>query len=59
MLSDREYLADPDLLNALSNVAEPVADAIEAMLKQNPDKTKEQELRKLREKIKAPEKNIW
>jgi hypothetical protein len=52
-----KYLASAGQLKTLCGVAERLAQPIEAMLKENPDKAKEAELKKLEKKIKDAEKN--
>jgi hypothetical protein len=52
-----KYLASAGQLKTLCGVAERMVPPIEAMLKENPDKAKEAELKKLQQKIKDAEKN--
>lgn len=57
-LFDQQYLDDPDHLDTLTNVAERVADSIEAMLPQKPNKTEKEQLKRLREQIESIEMDI-
>jgi hypothetical protein len=51
-----KYLASPGQLKTLCGVAERLVPPIEAMLKENPDKAKEAEFKKLQKEIKDAEK---
>ena len=51
-----KYLANPGQSKTLCGVAERLVPPIEAMLKENPDKAKEAEFKKLQEQIKDAEK---
>ena len=51
-----KYLANPGQLKTLCGVAERLFPPIEAMLKENPDKAKEEQFKKLQKQIKDAEK---
>ena len=51
-----KYLANPGQLKTLCGVADRLVPPIEAMLKENPDKAKEAEFKKLQKQIKDAEK---
>jgi hypothetical protein len=53
-----QYLANPGQLKTLCGVADRLVPPIETMLKENPDKKKKEDLKKLQEQIKDAEKFI-
>jgi hypothetical protein len=55
---DRKHIHDPQKLRLICNEADGVAKAAQALLKENPDKDKEKEVKRLQEKIKSAEKNL-
>lgn len=52
-----QYLNNPGQLKTLCGVADRLVSPIESMLKENPDKAKQEELEKLEDQIKDAEKN--
>jgi len=55
---DRKHIRDSEKLNVLCNAADTVAKGALALLKENPNKDKEKEVKKLQDRIKTTEKNI-
>ncbi len=55
---DRKHIRDSQKLQVLCNEADQVTKAALALLKENPNKEKEKEVKKLDEKIKTTEKNL-